>query len=29
MDARAFVFISSERELADKLEAGTYLLRGT
>lgn len=27
LDARAFVFISSERELADKLEAGTYLLR--
>ena len=27
LDPRAFVFISSERELADKLEAGTYLLR--
>ncbi len=26
-DARSFVFISSERDLADKLEAGTYLLR--
>jgi UPF0755 protein len=26
-DPRAFVFISSERNLADKLEAGTYLLR--
>lgn len=26
-DARSFVFISSERDLADKLEAGTYILR--
>jgi UPF0755 protein len=26
-DARSFVFISSERNLADKLEAGTYILR--
>ena len=26
-DARSFVFISSERNLADKLQAGTYILR--
>jgi peptidoglycan lytic transglycosylase G len=26
-DARAFVFISTEKDLADKLEAGTYILR--
>lgn len=26
-DARAFVFISTEQNLADKLEAGTYILR--
>ncbi len=26
-DARAFVFITTERKLADKLEAGTYILR--
>ncbi|MEA2536886.1 MAG: hypothetical protein QOF11_1120 [Chloroflexota bacterium] len=26
-DARAFVFISSEQDLASKLEAGTYILR--
>ncbi len=26
-DARSFVFISSERSLADKLQAGTYILR--
>lgn len=26
-DARAFVFITTERRLADKLEAGTYVLR--
>jgi UPF0755 protein len=26
-DARAFVFIATDQELADKLEAGTYILR--
>ena len=26
-DARAFVFIATDRELADKLEAGTFILR--